>query len=100
MCNGRFDILLAREKLLAQQGQRAARAEDIASLLSLAETMADPQRLAQARVRQAGYLSDTGQEPGIKTGGGKSAVALPPGARPARRGAGAARVGFHLLVYQ
>ena len=59
--NGRFDILLAREKLLAQQGQRAAQIADITSLLSLAETMAIPQRLAQAWVRQAGYLSDSHQ---------------------------------------
>ena len=62
--NVRFDILLAREKLLAQQGQQSARAADISSLLSLAETMASTQRQAQAWVRQAGYLSDThkGQE--------------------------------------
>jgi predicted ATPase len=59
--NGRFDILLARENLLAQQGQQSARAADISSLLSLAEKVASAQRQAQAWVRQAGYLSDTHQ---------------------------------------
>jgi len=58
---GRFDILLTRENLLAQQGQHAARAADIDALLSLAQRMADPQRLAQATVRQAGYLSEMHQ---------------------------------------
>lgn len=59
--NGRFDLLLAREKLLAQQGQRAEQAKDIALLIELAEQIADPQRQAQIWIRQASYLSDRQQ---------------------------------------
>lgn len=68
----RFDILLAREKLLSQQGRQTARAADITSLLSLAKTMADPQRMAQAIVRQAGYLSDTRQSQESKEAAGNA----------------------------
>jgi DNA-binding SARP family transcriptional activator/predicted ATPase len=57
----RFEILLARESLLAQQGYRAAQAKDIAELISLAESLDDPIHLAQACLRQAGYLSDIGE---------------------------------------
>lgn len=46
--NRRFEILLARENLLAQQGRRAAQAEAIAEIIFLAEATDDPSYLAQA----------------------------------------------------
>jgi len=59
--DGRFEILLDRERLLAQRGQRAAQAEDIDALISLSEKLAKPQRQAQAWIRRAGYLNDAHQ---------------------------------------
>ena len=57
----RFELLLTRESLLDQQARRAEQLEDIMALLQLANTLDDPQWLALAYVRQAGYLSSTRQ---------------------------------------
>ena len=53
----RYEILLASEALLDQQGRRAEQKEAIAVLLAQAEAMGNPRCLATALVRQAGYLN-------------------------------------------
>ena len=58
---GRFDLLLVREAVLDRQGRRAEQASDVAELKRLAEAMGDTGRLAVASVREAGFLSYTGQ---------------------------------------
>jgi tetratricopeptide (TPR) repeat protein len=58
---GRFDLLLGRETVLDRQGRRSEQASDVAELVRLAEAMGDTDRLAVASVRQAGFLSYTGQ---------------------------------------
>jgi tetratricopeptide (TPR) repeat protein len=58
---GRFDLLLAREVVLDRQGRRAEQGNDVAELVALAERLEDDHRLAVACVRQAGFLTYTGQ---------------------------------------
>jgi tetratricopeptide (TPR) repeat protein len=58
---GRFDLLLAREVVLDRQGRRAEQGNDVAELAALAERLEDAHRLAVACVRQAGFLTYTGQ---------------------------------------
>jgi predicted ATPase len=55
----RFQLLLAREALYDRQGRRAEQAEDVTALVTLAEALGDPTRLAVAYKRQAGYLTYT-----------------------------------------
>lgn len=54
-----FELLLAREALYDRQGRRAEQAEDLAALVSLAEALGDPARLAAVYKRQAGYFTYT-----------------------------------------
>ena len=57
----RFDLLLGREAMLDRQGRRAEQANDVEELVRLATAIQDPDRLAVANVRQAGFLGYTGQ---------------------------------------
>jgi len=73
--NGRFEMLLARERLLDLQGRRMEQLQDIELLLQLAESMASGHSLARALIRKVGYLSNTHQTKVAQTAG-ESALAL------------------------
>jgi DNA-binding SARP family transcriptional activator/tetratricopeptide (TPR) repeat protein len=56
-----FDLLLGREAMLDRQGLRTEQAEDVMELVRLAEAMEDQDRLAIAKLREAGCMAYTGQ---------------------------------------
>jgi class 3 adenylate cyclase/predicted ATPase len=55
----RFDLLLARESILDLQGERQRQQQDLQDLAELARELADPQRQAQAALRQAHFYQQT-----------------------------------------
>ena len=59
----RYTLLLVREKVYDVQGTREAQAQDLATLMELAETLADDQRQAEVAVRQANYAEATSDYP-------------------------------------
>ncbi|MCP4518413.1 MAG: tetratricopeptide repeat protein, partial [Delftia sp.] len=71
----RFDLLLGREAILERQGRRSEQADDVAELVQLAAAAGDTGRLAVANVRQAEFLSYTGQHDDARQAG-EQALAL------------------------
>ena len=61
---GRYDLLLAREKVHDIKGNHQAREEDLALLMEIAETLDDTGRRAQVTLHQLIFLYDTGNFPG------------------------------------
>lgn len=68
----RFELILAREKVLDLQGRRADQAADLATLLNLADSLDDRQLQAKAHVRKAGLYTYTGQFPEALQAGKKA----------------------------
>lgn len=56
---GRYELLLARERLYDLQGARTAQAEDLAALHEIAESLNDDARRAEVALRQSDYASAT-----------------------------------------
>jgi DNA-binding GntR family transcriptional regulator/tetratricopeptide (TPR) repeat protein len=54
---GRYDLLLAREKVYDLQAAREAQRQDLATLQELAQALADDRRRAEVSTRQAIYIS-------------------------------------------
>jgi predicted ATPase len=71
----RFDLLLARERALDLQGERAAQLEDIAALGALAERLGDRARQAVAALRRANCADAVGDYP-LATAAAQQAVAF------------------------
>lgn len=57
---GRYEVLLAREKVLDLQGRRGAQQQDLAALQALVDTLQDDRRRAEVGLRQAHYAEVTG----------------------------------------
>ncbi|MGB5048113.1 MAG: tetratricopeptide repeat protein, partial [Caldilineaceae bacterium] len=72
--NGRFDLLLAREAVLARQGRRAEQSGDVTSLIKLADSLGDPERQALACLRQVELFVYTGQHPEARRVGEQALV--------------------------
>lgn len=70
----RFDLLMARETLLHRLGRRSDQADDVAALRQLAEELNDTGRMAQANIRQAGWLSVTGDYAGAREAGEQALI--------------------------
>lgn len=60
----RFDLLLARERVLDLLGDRPAQLADLEALERLAEGLGDQGRLAVVALRRAGYADSVGDFPG------------------------------------
>ncbi len=60
----RYDLLLARERVLDLQGMRQAQEEDLAALEAIARALGDNERRAQVALRRAHYADVTGDFPG------------------------------------
>jgi tetratricopeptide (TPR) repeat protein len=58
-----FDLLLAREKVHNLRGERAAQADDLTALETLAQQLDDDQRRAQVALRRARCAETTGNYP-------------------------------------
>ena len=61
---GCYDLLLAREKVYAIQGNHQAREQDLALLMEIAEALDDTGLRAQVTLHQLIFLYDTGNFPG------------------------------------
>jgi predicted ATPase len=61
---GRYDLLMAREKVRNILGDFQAQREDLSLLLEIAETLDDKKRQAEVALRQMIYLHYTGDFPG------------------------------------
>jgi tetratricopeptide (TPR) repeat protein len=70
-----FDVLMAREAVLDRQGRRAEQADDVATLVSLAGRLENPDRQASAYLRQAGLFARTGRHEAARQAG-QRALAL------------------------
>jgi predicted ATPase len=57
---GRYETLLAREKVLDLQGEREAQHKDLAALQSLVDALQDDRKRAEVGLRQAHYAEVTG----------------------------------------
>ena len=70
-----FDLLFAREAVLARQGRRAEQADDVAALVKLAERLGDRECQARAFLRQVELFAYTGRSEEAHQAG-KRAIAI------------------------
>ena len=78
----RFEILLAREKILDRQGARQSQASDLQMLAHLAENTGDGSFRAEAALRQANFAFATGDyQAAVAAAQGAIALAQAAGAR-------------------
>jgi len=96
---GRYDLLLARERVYDMQGAREAQRRELATLEELAEAMDDDARRAEVALRQARYGVVTSNYPGA-IGAAQRAVGLARATGDVRREvAGHQHLGVALVDY-